>query len=80
MIRSEEIEEAMKILHNKGIDENGNEYERLKKQKEDILERQRRSEIKEHPLVKYVLDRGIISVRMLCKIMDCDIEDVTVGL
>jgi len=57
-----------------------NEYERLKKQKEEIEERQRRNKIKNDPLVKYVLERGLISVRKMCKIMNCDIEDITDGI
>jgi hypothetical protein len=54
-----------------------NEYEQLKKQKLEIMERNRRKAIKHHPLVKYVVGRGLISIRKLSKIMDCDIEDIT---
>lgn len=55
-------------------------FEFLKKQQERMIEDKRRREIKHHPLVKYVQERGIVSVKKLCKIMDCDTEDITDGL
>ena len=55
-------------------------FDKMKKQKDEILDRKRRDKIKDDPLVKYVLDRGLISARKMCKIMDCDIEDITDGV
>jgi len=55
-------------------------FDKMKQRKDEILERERSAKIKDDPLVKYVLERGLISARKLCKIMDCDIEDITDGI
>jgi hypothetical protein len=39
-------------------------------------ERKRRAKIKDDALVKYVLERGLISARKIAKILECDIQDV----
>jgi len=53
-----------------------NEYEQLKKRKAEIIERQRRAAIKNNPLVKYCLERGLISTRKIATILDCSVQDV----